>query len=63
MESCAESDYAVLEPTQPPIQRAPEVLTPGVGRGGVKLTTHLHLVPRSKLRRAIHPLPQYITMA
>jgi hypothetical protein len=26
---------------------------------GVKLTTHLHLVPRSRMRGAISPLPQY----
>jgi hypothetical protein len=29
----------------------------------VKLTTHLHLVPRSRLRGAIPPLPQYVFMA
>jgi hypothetical protein len=30
---------------------------------GVKLTTHLHLVPRSRMRGAIRPLPQYAFMA
>jgi hypothetical protein len=30
---------------------------------GVKLTTHLHLVPRSRMRGAIPPLPQYAFMA
>jgi hypothetical protein len=30
---------------------------------GVKLTTHLHLVPRSRMRGAIHPVPQYTFMA
>jgi hypothetical protein len=30
---------------------------------GVKLTTHLHLVPRSRVGGAIPPLPQYIFMA
>jgi hypothetical protein len=37
-----------LGPTQPPIQWVPGVLSLGVKRPGVKLTTHLHLVPRSK---------------
>jgi hypothetical protein len=30
---------------------------------GVKLTTHLHLVLRSRMRGAIHPLPPYAFMA
>jgi hypothetical protein len=34
-----------LGPTQPPIQWVPGALSLGLG---VKLTTHLHLVPRSK---------------
>jgi len=46
-----------LGPTQPPIQ-----WVPGAGRG-VKLTTHLHLVPRSRMRGAIPPLPRYVLMA
>jgi len=29
----------------------------------VKLTTHIHLVPLSRMRGAIHPLPQYAFMA
>jgi hypothetical protein len=37
-----------LGPTQPPVQWAPVVISPGVKRGrGVMLTTHPHLVPRS----------------
>jgi hypothetical protein len=32
------------------------------GWGG-KLTNHLHLVPRSRLRGAMYPLPQYAFMA
>jgi hypothetical protein len=28
----------------------------------VKLTTHLHLVPRSRMRGSIHPVPQYAFM-
>jgi hypothetical protein len=29
----------------------------------VKLTTHLHLVPRSRMRGGIPPLPRYVFMA
>jgi hypothetical protein len=37
---------------------------PGSKNGrGVKLTTHLHLVPRSRMRGAIPPFPQYAFMA
>jgi hypothetical protein len=35
----------------------------GEAAGAVKLTTHLHLVPRSRMRAAIPPLPQYAFMA
>jgi hypothetical protein len=35
----------------------------GVKRLGVKLTTHLHLVPKSRMRGAILALPQYAFMA
>jgi hypothetical protein len=45
-----------LGPTQPPIQWVPGTLSLGVKRPGVKLTTHLHLVPRLKISGAIHPL-------
>jgi hypothetical protein len=38
----------VLGPIQPPIQWVPGALSLGVKRPGVKLTTHLHLVPSSK---------------
>jgi hypothetical protein len=41
-----------LGPTQPPIQ-----WIPGAPSLGVKLTTHLHLVQRSRMRGAIPPLP------
>jgi hypothetical protein len=37
-----------LGSTQPPIQWVTGALSLGVKRPGVKLTTHLHLVPRSK---------------
>jgi hypothetical protein len=45
------------EPTQPPIQWVSGELTPGVKWPGVKLTTHLLLVPRSRMRGAIPPPP------
>jgi len=41
----------------PPIQWVPGALTPGVKRPGMKLTTHLHLVPRLRMRGAIPHLP------
>jgi hypothetical protein len=41
-----------LGPTQPPVQWVPAVLSTGVKRGrGVTLTTHRHLVPRSRMSR------------
>jgi hypothetical protein len=47
-----------LGPTQPPVQRVPGVLSPGLKRGrGVTLTTHLHLVPRSRMSRSYTPPP------
>jgi hypothetical protein len=36
---------------------------PEVKQPGMKLTTHLNLVPRSKMHGAISPLPQYAFMA
>jgi hypothetical protein len=40
-------------PTQPPAQWVPGVLSPGVKSGrGVTLTTHPHLVPRSRMSRS-----------
>jgi hypothetical protein len=38
----------VLGPTQPPIHWVPAALSLGVSGRSVRLTTHLHLVPRSK---------------
>jgi hypothetical protein len=45
-------------PTQPLIQWVQGALSLGV-----KLTTHLHLVPRSRMRGVIHSLPQYAFIA
>jgi hypothetical protein len=42
---------------QPPTQYIPGDLSPGVKRQGVKLTTQLQLVPSSRERGSIHPLP------
>jgi hypothetical protein len=49
-----------LGPTQPPIQRVPVVLPPGIKRLGLILTTHLHLVPKVKNSGAIPPLPPHV---
>jgi hypothetical protein len=49
--SLASVSRPALRPTQPPVQWVPGVLSPGLKRGrSVTLTTHLHLVPRSKMR-------------
>jgi len=42
------------------IQWVPGALNLGVKRRGVKLTTHLHLMPRLRMRGAIPLLPQYV---
>jgi hypothetical protein len=48
-----------LGTTQPPVKWVPGVVSPGAKRGqGVTLTTHLHLVPRSRMSRSYTPLPQ-----
>jgi hypothetical protein len=53
-----------LGPTQPPVQRVPRVLSPGLKRGrGVTLTTHPHVVPRSIMSRSYTPLPPSVFMA
>jgi hypothetical protein len=52
------SSKPALRPTKPPIQCVLGSLLPGVKRlwYGVKLTTHLKLVPRSRKNGSIHPL-------
>jgi hypothetical protein len=53
-----------LEPTQPPVQWVPGVLSPGVKRGrDVTLTTHPHLVPRSRRSRSYTSSPPRTSMA
>jgi hypothetical protein len=46
-----------LGPTQPPIQWVPGALSLGYRGRDVKLTTHLHLVQRPKMRGVMPPLP------
>jgi len=55
----ANTSISVLGPTQPPMQWVPAVLTPGIKRRGVKLTTHLHLVLRSIMRGAVPSFSHY----
>jgi hypothetical protein len=45
------------------LKRRLYVVSLGVSGRGVKLTTHLHLVPRSRMCGAIPPLPHYVCMA
>jgi hypothetical protein len=52
-----------LGSTQPPIQWVTGAPSLGVKRPGVKLTTHLHLVPRSKNEWSYTSIPQYAFMA
>jgi hypothetical protein len=57
------SSRPALVSTQPiPIQWVSGALSLGVKRQSVNLTTYLHLVPRSKIREAIPPLPQYASI-
>jgi hypothetical protein len=55
----ASASRPALGPTQPPVQLVPGVLSPGVKRSrGVTLTTHPHLVPRSRMSRSYISSPQ-----
>jgi hypothetical protein len=51
------SSRQALGSTQPPIQWVLGALFPGVKRPGVKLTTHIKLVLRSRKCGCIHPFP------
>jgi len=52
----------VLGLTQSPIQWVAGAFSLGVKCPGMKLITHLHLVLRSKMCRAISPIPPYVFM-
>jgi hypothetical protein len=52
-----------LHCVKPPIQWVPGALSLGVKRQVMKLTTHIHLVPRSRMRGSIPALPKYTFMA
>jgi hypothetical protein len=53
-----------LWPTQPPVQWVPGALSPGLKRGrGMTLTTHPHLVPRSRTSRSYTSSPPSAFMA
>jgi hypothetical protein len=53
----ATASTPALGPTQPPIQRVPVGLFPRVKGRAVKLTTHLHLLPRLMTNGVIPSLP------
>jgi hypothetical protein len=53
-----------LGPTQLPVQWVPGVISPGIKYGrGVSLTTHPHLVPRSRMSRSYTASPPCASMA
>jgi hypothetical protein len=57
---------SALRPAQPPVPRVTGVISAGVKRGrGVTLTTHLHLVPRSRMSKSYtsSPPPPSASMA
>jgi hypothetical protein len=52
------SSRPALVPTQPPVQWVTGLLSPGLKGGrGVTLTTHIHLVPRSRMSRSYTSCP------
>jgi hypothetical protein len=59
----ATASRLALWSTRPPIQWVLGVLTPGVKRSERDLTTHLHLVLKSRMCGTVTPLPQYVFMA
>jgi hypothetical protein len=52
------SSRPALGSTQLPIQWVPGALSPGQSGRGLKLTTHLQLVRRSRKYGSTHPLPR-----
>jgi hypothetical protein len=59
----ATASRPVLGPTHSPIQWVPGALSPGVKRPGHEADHSPNLVPKLRMRGAIHPLPKYICMA
>jgi hypothetical protein len=53
----------ILGPTPSPMQGVPGLLPRGYSSRTVKLTTHLHLVPKLRICGAIPTLPQHVFMA
>jgi hypothetical protein len=51
-----------LGPFQPHIQWVPGVLPGGKAAESLKLTTHLHVVPRLRVSGAVGLLPLYVFM-
>jgi hypothetical protein len=47
----------VLESTHPAIQKVPDALSRGQNGRNVKLSTHLHLTFRLRMREALSPFP------
>jgi hypothetical protein len=52
--------YSICRPTQPPIQWVTGFFPPVYSGRGVKLTTDLHLVPRSRIVGLYLHSPMYI---
>jgi hypothetical protein len=59
----ATASRPALGPTQSPTQWVPRALSPGVKRPGCELTTHLHLLPRLRMREALSSIPKYVFTA
>jgi hypothetical protein len=52
-----------LGPTQPPVQLVPGVLSPGLKCGRcVTLTTHRHLMPKSRMSRSYTSSPPFASI-
>jgi hypothetical protein len=52
-----------LEPSEPPIQWITDAHSSGIKRQEWEAAPYLQLVPRSRKRGSVHPLPPYVLMA